>query len=184
MSSMRSTGASSDAGFRADHVVSTVSGPRRAAMGTLPAAAIAIAVLLLVSAAGAFFPPGAWYDALLKPAFTPPDAVFGPAWAVLYAFIAVALALVLRAPRGKARREALLAMGVQLALNALWTPVFFGAHSLLGGLAIITLMLVAIGFAIARVHRVSRTGAWLLVPYLGWVAFATLLNLSIWMLNG
>ena len=183
MSSMRSTGASSGAGFRADHVVSTVSGPRRAAMGTLPAAAIAIVVLVLVSSAGALFPPGAWYDALLKPAFTPPDAAFGPAWAVLYALNAVSLALVLRAPRGKARRDALVAMAAQLALNAAWTPVFFGAQSLLGGLVVITLMLVAIAFAIARVYRVSRTGAWLLVPYLGWVAFATLLNLSIWMLN-
>ena len=169
--------------FRVEHVVSTVAGPRRSAMGVLPAAGIAIAALLLVSAAGAVFPPGAWYDALLKPAFTPPDAVFGPAWAVLYAFNAVALTLVLRSPRGRARRDALVAMGAQLALNALWTPVFFGAHSLLGGLVVITAMLVAIAFAIARVHRVSRVGAWLLVPYLGWVAFATLLNLSIWMLN-
>jgi translocator protein len=170
--------------FRPELIVSTVAAPRRAAMRELPAFAIAVGVLLAVAGAGAFFAPGAWYAALAKPWFTPPDALFGPAWAVLYAFNAIALALVLKAPRSPARRAALVAMGVQLALNALWTPVFFGAQSPFGGLLVITALLLAIGVAIVRVRPVSGLGAALLLPYAAWVAFAATLNLSIWMLNG
>lgn len=169
--------------FRPELMVSTIAASRRGAMRPLPAFAVAMLVLVLVAGTGAFFPPDTWYDALAKPSFTPPDAVFGPAWAVFYAFNAIALGLVLKAPRGRARSKALVAMGVQLALNALWTPVFFGAHSPLGGLVVIGLMLAAILVAIGAVWRVNRVAGALLLPYLGWVAFATVLNLSIWMLN-
>ena len=169
--------------FRPELVVSSLAGARRGSMRTLPAFALAILALLLVAGAGTFFQPGAWYAALDKPSFNPPAAVFGPAWAVLYAFNAIALALVLKAPRSSARRSALIAMGVQLVLCALWTPVFFGAQSMLAGLVVITLLLAAIVAAVAAVWRVHAGAGALLLPYLAWVGFATVLNLSIWMLN-
>jgi tryptophan-rich sensory protein len=152
-------------------------------MRPLPAFALAALVLLLVAGAGALFPPGPWYDELAKPSFTPPDEVFGPAWAVFYTLNAIALGFVLKAPRGAARRDALQAMGVQLALNALWTPVFFGAEAPFGGLVVITALLAAIFHAIGCARRVSGVAAVLLLPYAAWVAFAFVLNLSIWMLN-
>jgi len=144
---------------------------------------VAFGALVLVWLAGTGFTPGAWYDGLAKPSFNPPPSVFGPAWGVMYLLNAIALALVLRVPKSSARTAALWAFGSQLALNAAWTPVFFGAQSIVGALVVIAALLVAIVFTIVRVHRAHRYAAYLLWPYLAWVAFATVLNGSIAMLN-
>lgn len=164
-------------------VIQQAPGARRGAMRPFAAAAIAVASVLLVSFAGAFFPPGAWYEGLAKPGFTPPNAVFGPVWGVMYSLNAIALYLLLRAPLSAARRAALAAMTVQLALNATWTPVFFGAQ--MTGLALI--VIVALAFAILAAilfaRRVHGGAAALLVPYLAWVAFASALNAAIWAMN-
>jgi tryptophan-rich sensory protein len=156
---------------------------KRGAMGVWSAAALAIGALVLVSLAGAFFMPGAWYESLVRPSFTPPNWVFGPVWTVMYTLNAIALFLLLRAPRGPVRNAALTAMGVQLALNALWTPVYFGAESLVGGLVVISALLVAIVFAIASASRAHRWASWLLLPYLAWVSYAAALNAAFWWLN-
>lgn len=156
---------------------------RRPPLSPLTAALIAGAAVLLVSMAGALFPPGAWYDGLAKPAFTPPNAVFGPVWGLMYTLNAVALYLLLRAPRGGRRRAALAAMAVQLALNALWTPVFFGAQMMGAAVVVIVALAVAIAATIALAWRVRGAAAALLVPYLGWVAFAAVLNASLWAMN-
>ena len=123
-----------------------------------------------------------WYPALAKPAFTPPSWVFGPVWTTLYLLMGVALYLVWRSDRGR-RRVALAVFGVQLALNAAWTLVFFGSRAVFGGLVVIVALLAAIIATEVAFARVDRRAAGLLVPYLLWVGFATALNYEIWRLN-
>jgi len=144
-------------------------------------AALAVAVVLAI---GGLFPPGPWFESLAKPTWQPPAAVFAPVWSVLYAMIAISLGLVLASPRGADRRRALWAMGLQLVLNAAWTPLFFGLQSpLLAFVDIVALWLVTVA-SIAAVARVSGLGALLLVPPLLWVSFALILNGVIMALNG
>lgn len=123
-----------------------------------------------------------WYPTLAKPAFTPPSWVFGPVWTTLYLLMGVALYLVWQSERGQQRRFALAIFGVQLGLNASWTLVFFGARTIAGGLLVIVALFVAIVATIGAFARIDRRAATLLVPYLLWVAFATVLNYEIWRL--
>jgi len=134
--------------------------------------------------AGLLFKPGAWYAALEKPLFNPPAWVFAPAWTVLYMVMGVAAWRIWCLPESAERQQALRQFGVQLALNAAWTPVFFGAQSLAGGLAVIVLMAIAIVVTIQRFHPLDKIAAWLLAPYLAWVTFATALNVALLALNG
>lgn len=125
-----------------------------------------------------------WYVTLEKPGFTPPSWVFGPVWTVLYALQGVAAWLTWRA--GIGRRAVQVALGlfvVQFVLNVAWSPAFFGLESPLLGLVVIGPLWVAIVATIAAMFRVDRRAAALLVPYLAWVSFATLLNYAIWTLN-
>lgn len=116
-----------------------------------------------------------WYADADKPAWTPPNWVFGPVWTVLYVVMAVAAWLIWRR-HGRAATTALVLYGVQLALNAAWTPVFFGAEQLGLGLAIILALEVALVATIVAFHRLTPWVAWLLGPYLAWVLYATTLN--------
>jgi tryptophan-rich sensory protein len=122
---------------------------------------------------------GSWYDALDKPSFNPPGAVFAPVWTTLYLAMAVAAWLVWRHPDSARRRIALQLFAVQLALNALWSPLFFGAEQTGWALAEIVLLLAAVATTLVLFLRVDRVAGLLLVPYLAWVAFATVLNASI-----
>jgi translocator protein len=125
-----------------------------------------------------------WYSTIEKPAFTPPNWVFGPVWTILYLLMGVAAFLVWR--KGLQLRTVRIALGwflVQLVLNTLWTPIFFGLHHIGWAFAVIVLLWVAIAVAMYCFSRVSTTAAILLVPYLLWVSFATVLNGSIWRLN-
>ncbi|MGA9402726.1 TspO/MBR family protein [Haladaptatus sp.] len=121
-----------------------------------------------------------WYTTLQKPGFTPPSWVFGPVWTTLYLLMGIALYLVWR--RGD-NRFALGIFAVQLVLNASWTLVFFGMQWPAGGLAVILALLVAIVATMVAFARIDRRAAALLVPYLCWVSFATLLNYELWRLN-
>jgi translocator protein len=121
-----------------------------------------------------------WYTTLQKPGFTPPSWVFGPVWTTLYLLMGIALYLVWR--RGD-NRFALAVFAVQLLLNAGWTLVFFGMRWPAGGLAVIVALLVAIVATMVTFARIDRRAALLLVPYLCWVGFATLLNYELWRLN-
>jgi translocator protein len=142
-----------------------------------------IALCFLAAATGAIWSPGDWYAQLQKPAWNPPNWIFGPVWTTLYALMGVSAWLVWR-PRGFAAvRGALSLFLVQLALNALWTPVFFGLHLLGGGFLVIVLLWLAIIATIRAFARVNRVAAVLLVPYLLWVSFASVLNLTLWRLN-
>jgi tryptophan-rich sensory protein len=120
-----------------------------------------------------------WYADADKPAWTPPNWVFGPAWTVLYALMAVAAWLLWRRHGWRGARTALVLYGVQLALNAAWTPVFFGAERLGAGLVVILLLDVALVATIVAFHRLTPWIAWLLGPYLVWVLYATTLNAGV-----
>ena len=124
-----------------------------------------------------------WYRALDKPAFTPPDWLFGPVWTLLYVMIAVAGWRVWRMRRVPGRNVALMVYAIQLALNLAWSLVFFGARLIGAALGDIVLLLAVIVANVALFVRIDRYAAWLLVPYALWVAFATVLNLALWRLN-
>ena len=126
--------------------------------------------------------PG-WYQDLRKPAWTPPGWLFGPAWTCLYATMAVAAWLVWRKTGWPAASTPLVLFTIQLALNAAWTPLFFGLK--MPGLAFaeIVLLWCAILATTVSFWRVSTAAGWLMLPYLAWVSFASALNLAIWRLN-
>lgn len=125
-----------------------------------------------------------WYPTLAKPSWTPPRVAFPIAWTVLYVLMAIALwRLWDRTKPSPERREALLFFFVQLALNAAWSPVFFGFHGINLALGIIIALVVAIIGTIVTSGRVDRPAAWLLLPYLAWVSYATTLNAGIVAMN-
>jgi translocator protein len=144
--------------------------PVRLALAILPVAIASILGGLVTSPA---IPN--WYAALAKPSFNPPSWVFGPVWTLLYMMMAYAAFRILSLPPSThGRRLALSAFFLQLALNAAWSPAFFGMRSTLLGL-------VATVIAFLRVDKIS---AFLLLPYLAWVSFATILNFELFRLNG
>jgi benzodiazapine receptor len=150
-------------------------------------AALAVATVTAASIAGqiATFPNLApWYASLEKPAFNPPNWIFAPVWTTLFALMAFALWRVLRVRASEPRRIALILFFIQLVLNAAWSWLFFGAHSPGLGLIDIVPQLAIIVMTIIAFGRLDRLAAWCLVPLAVWVAFATLLNFSIWRLNG
>lgn len=142
-----------------------------------------ILITFCAPAFGAFSLPGSWYAALSKPSWNPPSWVFGPAWTLLYTLMAVAAWLVWKRGGFGAQRRPLSLYFIQLALNAAWTPVFFGAHQLGAALAVIVALWVFIGLTLLHFWQVSRTAGLLFVPYLAWVSFATALNFTLWRLN-
>ena len=125
-----------------------------------------------------------WYAALQKPAFTPPNWLFAPAWITLYLLMGIAAFLVWRVGLGNRRvRTALVIFLVQLALNSLWSVVFFGMQSPLYGVIVIAILWLMILLTILKFSRIAAAAAWLLMPYILWVSFASALNISILILN-
>jgi benzodiazapine receptor len=125
-----------------------------------------------------------WYANLEKPSFTPPSWLFGPVWSILYIAMAFAAWRISGAPVSwRNRRQALGLFALQLALNAAWSPIFFGREQPALGLAVIVAMLVAIAVTVVAFWRIDRWSGALMMPYLAWVAFATVLNASIVALN-
>ena len=120
-----------------------------------------------------------WYRGLAKPRWNPPDGVFGPVWTTLDALMGLALVLVRRQPRSRSTDGAQATFALQLALNLAWSFVFFGSRNLRGALAVIGALWIAIVATIAAFWRVQPAAALLLVPYLAWVSFASLLNAEI-----
>ena len=123
-----------------------------------------------------------WYATLQKPAWTPPNWLFGPVWTTLYAMMAVAAWLVWRNVASPLRRPLFL-FWLQLALNTLWSYHFIAWESPGPAFAEIILLWLAIAATIAAFRTYSLPAALLLLPYLGWVSFASLLNFAIWRLN-
>jgi len=125
-----------------------------------------------------------WYSTLNKPTFNPPPWLFAPVWTALYVMIAIAAYLVWqRRDSSKTYKMTASIYVVQLALNFSWSMVFFGLHGISPALFIILLLWVSIILNIRWFKKYSKTAAWLLVPYLLWVSFASILNLSIYLLN-
>jgi len=150
--------------------------------------AISFAVAALGSVATAGNVDG-WYADAAKASWSPPNGIFGPVWTILYTAISVAAWLVWRERHRVNVRPALTLYVVQLVLNALWTPVFFGLYPYIGtpalwiALGIIVALDVAVLLTMLRFWRVSRVAAWILVPYWAWVLFATTLNAALATLN-
>lgn len=142
-------------------------------------------IVLIGSLAGALSGSGetAWYAALEKPSFQPPGYLFGIVWPILYALMAFALVSVIQARGSRWRGLAVGLFIAQLVVNLLWSPIFFGMHQVSFALLWILLLL---GLATATTvvfGRVRRISAWLMVPYLAWICFATLLNYEVDRLN-
>ena len=124
-----------------------------------------------------------WYAALAKPVFNPPNWIFAPVWTILYLLMAVSAFLVWRRLDTTLPRTPAIAFTVQLALNVLWSVAFFGLRSPGAGMVVIAILFAAILWMIAVFRRVSPVAAYLQVPYAAWVGFASLLNISIFVLN-
>lgn len=131
-----------------------------------------------------------WYAGLVKPSFNPPSWVFGPVWTILFILMGVSLYLVwTRVPhfwqpgKKKERRLALTVFGAQLALNSLWSILFFGLQSPGAALVEIVVLWAAILVNIILFYRAYKPAGLLLVPYILWVSFAAFLNYSIWQLQ-
>jgi translocator protein len=124
-----------------------------------------------------------WYASLRKPNWTPPRLAFPIVWPVLYILIAIAGWLLWESVASETRTLALAAFFVQLAFNASWSPIFFGAHRIFAGLIVIIILDASIIVTIVFGWPVDKWASLLLLPYLAWTAFATALNARIWTLN-
>jgi benzodiazapine receptor len=157
------------------------------APGGLVSAIASIAIALAVGAIGGLATASSvatWYVGLNKPAFNPPNAVFGPVWTILYVVMALAAWRVWRAePAAGGRRRALTLYAVQLVLNLAWSLIFFGLRQPALALAEIVLLLAAVLATAAAFWRTDRAAGLMLIPYAAWVTFASALNFAIWRLN-
>jgi len=125
-----------------------------------------------------------WYQGLVKPSFNPPNWLFGPVWTLLYAMMGLAAWLIWSKGWQRADvRLALIIFGIQLALNFAWSFIFFANQNLGAALIEIIVMWLAIALTVVVFYKIDHRAAYLLLPYLAWVSFATLLNYSLWRLN-
>lgn len=125
-----------------------------------------------------------WYAALAKPSFSPPNWIFGPVWTMLYVLMGVAVYRVFRLGMNKsAVRSAVFLFLFQLTLNAIWSLIFFGGQNIPLGFVDIAALWITIIVLVFRFCALDGVSAYLLMPYLGWVSFATVLNYNLWLLN-
>lgn len=142
--------------------------------------------LITGSIAGFFTTKGVdgWYAAAIKPSFNPPNWIFAPVWTALYILMGIALYLIWKSEAEKnIKQTALILFAVQLLLNFFWSFIFFSLQQTGWAFVEIIVMWLAIFFTILWFGKISSTAAWLLVPYISWVSFASLLNFYIWKLN-
>ncbi|MDO8741158.1 MAG: TspO/MBR family protein [Candidatus Woesearchaeota archaeon] len=146
-----------------------------------------IIICQLAGLIGSFFTAssiGTWYAALQKPSFNPPNWIFGPVWVALFLLMGISLYLVWeKGIKAKGVKTALIFFGIQLLLNMLWSIIFFGLRSPLYASIEIIILWLAILFTIIKFYNISKPAAYLLVPYILWVSFAVVLNISIVLVN-
>lgn len=124
-----------------------------------------------------------WYTTLNKPSFNPPGYLFGPVWTALYILMGVSMFLIWNTPKTELRQKALAVFGLQLFFNFWWSILFFSFHNILLSVVDILLMWFLIFYMITLFKKIKPVAAYLQVPYLLWVTFATVLNITIWYLN-
>jgi tryptophan-rich sensory protein len=125
-----------------------------------------------------------WYPTLVKPVFNPPNWIFAPVWTLLYIMMGIAAGLVWTSEfEQKTVKKALGFFAIQLGLNALWSYLFFGLHNPLLALIEIVLLWLMIYETYNQFKKIDKVAGFLMIPYLAWVSFATILNASIWWLN-
>jgi len=148
---------------------------------------ISIAACQLAGVIGSFFTApsiSTWYATLEKPSFVPPNWLFAPAWILLYLLMGISAYLIwMKGWERKEVREALMVFVLQLILNTLWSVLFFGLQSPLYGFVVIVILWLVILFTILKFYPIFQKAAYLLIPYILWVSFTALLNLSILILN-
>lgn len=136
------------------------------------------------AATGAMFQPGDWYRGLSKPWWTPKDWMFPVAWTILYLCIALAaMRVAMQAGFDPLVGQGLALWAVQIALNTLWTPVFFGLRRIRAGLVVLGLLWLAVAATMLVFWQIDPLAGWLFAPYLLWVTIAGALNASVWMRN-
>ena len=147
---------------------------------------VCIVICLLAGIIGSFFTTKnipTWYAAINKPAFNPPNWIFGPVWTTLYLMMGISLFLVWRQRNALNISHALIFFSIQLILNALWSFLFFGMKLLLLGFIEICILWIFILLSIITFSGISSTASYLLIPYLLWVSYASVLNYFIFKLN-
>ncbi|MBP7057327.1 tryptophan-rich sensory protein [Candidatus Gracilibacteria bacterium] len=147
--------------------------------------AIALALPILAGGIGGFFTSDAvlqWYPTLIKPWFSPPNWIFGPVWTLLYILMGISCYRLWTSNHAH-HKQALALYWAQLVVNAIWSPAFFGLQSTLLGMVIIWPLWLMIIVLIIKSYKIDRPAAWLLVPYLAWVSFASILATSLYVLN-
>ncbi len=156
-------------------------------MSNIVKAIIAIAIPLMVGATSGFFTISgveSWYQTIQKPSWNPPNWIFGPVWTTLYVMMGIALFLVWKEDTSEELKKIAIALfAVQLTLNFFWSFIFFNQQQPGWALVEIIAMWFFILLTIFAFAQVNKTAAWLLVPYISWVSFATILNYTIWQLN-
>ena len=148
---------------------------------------LSVGICFLAAGIGSLFTTSAidtWYTTLQKPFFNPPNWIFGPVWTLLYFMMGISLYTFwnTKTPTDE-KRQGLSFFFVQLALNVLWSILFFGLKSPIGAFIGIIVLWFVIYLTMRKFLEASKLAGWLLIPYLAWVSFATILNLSIVFLN-
>ena len=148
---------------------------------------ISILIPLVIGSLSGFFTVtgvGSWYQTINRPSWNPPSWVFGPVWTLLYILMGIALYLVWKSESSpRMKQTAILLFSLQLLLNFCWSFIFFSLHEIGWALVEMIGLWMMILLTILVFARIHKTAAWLLVPYISWVSFATLLTYTIWQLN-
>ena len=124
-----------------------------------------------------------WYSEIIRPSFAPPNWVFGPVWTILYILIAISAYRIMYAAKNEYKSPAMAFWSLQMCLNTIWTPIFFGANNLEVAFYYIIALWASIVGTIITAWKVDRTSSVILMPYLVWVSFASVLNYAFWQLN-
>ncbi len=148
-----------------------------------------VGVGLAAGGVGALFSPAlsrasaVWYASLVKPPWTPPDQVIGPVWTALYLMMGIAVWIIWGERYHRGRNLALVAFAVQLSLNGLWAPLFFGTQNIGLGLVVIAALWLSLAWTVREFAAVRIAAACLMLPYFAWVSFTAALNLALWRNN-
>lgn len=153
---------------------------------SLPRLFISLLFPFIAATVGSLFTFSAiptWYQTLHKPLFTPPNSIFGPVWTILYILMGISFYLLWQSKNKKSKKSAYYLFFTQLILNSLWSIIFFGFHLLFSAIICIIALWIFIFLTIVYFYRFSKTASLLLIPYICWVSFASLLTFFIYILN-